>query len=239
MKKIATVKKITTFVASSTLTLGMTLGLALGVSTANAQEYRWVSDTLYVPLRSGKGNQYRILDKGMKSGTRLTVVSEDPEGGWTEVKTRSGEVGFVRSQFLINSPTDSLKLSAAEANLSKVEKQYNALKQQLGEARSTGSELDQELASANTRVNELETELAELKRVSADAISLNQRHQKLMHDHQVIQNELEVVKAENERLQSDERNTFFLYGAGAVLLGVIITLVAPAFRRRKSYSEWA
>lgn len=238
MKKIATVKKTTTFIASSTLALGMIFGLTLGANMASAAEYRWVSDTLYVPLRSGKGNQYRILDKGMKSGTRLTVISEDTEG-WTEVKTGSGEVGFVRSQFLIKSPTDSLKLASAEANLKKVQAQYDTLKQQLGEARSTGSELDKELASARLRVTELESELAELKRISADAVSLNQRHQKLMHDHQVMQNELEVIKAENQRLQSDERNTFFLYGAGAVLLGVIITLVAPAFRRRKRYSEWA
>lgn len=239
MKKIATVKKLTTFTASSTLALGMFFSIAFGVNTASAAEYRWVSDTLYVPLRSGKGNQYRILDKGMKSGTRLTVISEDAEGGWTEVKTSSGESGFVRSQFLVNTPTDSLKLADAEASLSKVEAQYNSLKEQLGEARSTGTELDQELASANSRVDELQSELSEIKRVSADAINLNQRHQKLMHDNQVMQNELEVLKAENQRLQSDERNAFFLYGAGAVLLGVIIALVAPAFRRRKRYSEWA
>ncbi len=212
--------------------------VAFSVSTPTlAEDYRWVSDVLYVPLRGGKGNQYRILDKGLKSGTRLTVLSED--GEWTEVRTASGEVGFMRSQFLVKTPTAALKVSAAEAQLSKIQKEYSELKQQLGDARSSGSELSQELQAANSRADQLQAELDELKRISANAVSLNQRHQQLMHDHQIMQTDMDILKAEKERLQDDARNTFFLYGAGAVLLGVIITLIVPTLRRRKRYSEWA
>lgn len=227
MKKY--VKKIVTVLASTTL--------ALSMSGVSAQEHRWVTDTTYVPLRSGKGNQYRIIDKGIKSGNRVTVISSDAE--WTEVRTQGGQVGFLPTQFLIDTPTAALKLEAAEAKLSKVEAEYNTLKEQLSEATSASTQLDQELAEANTRVGELQVELAEIKRISANAVSMHERHSELMHSHQVMQTELDVLKAENQRLQSDERNTFFLYGAGSVGLGVIITLLVPALRRRKSYSEWA
>ncbi|GAB3105755.1 TIGR04211 family SH3 domain-containing protein [Aestuariicella hydrocarbonica] len=219
-----------------TLIISTAIALCFSIHTV-AAEYRWVDDTLYVPLRSGKGNQYRILDKGLKSGTRLTVISEDDE--WTEVKTSSGELGYVRSQYLKNTPTAGLKLATAEANLSKVTAEYQALKKQLSSAQSSGSQLNQELSEANTRIAELQSELTEIKQVSANAIGLNQRHQELMHEHELMQTEVDILKAENQRLQNDTQNTFFLYGAGAVLLGVILTLIIPTLRRRKRYSEWA
>lgn len=222
-------KKIVTFLASATFVFS-----AVNIS---AQEQRWVADTLYVPLRSGKGNQYRIIDQGIKSGTRVTILSADAE--WAEVRTEGGQVGFMPIQFLLKTPTAALRLASTEAKLSKVEAEYNALKTQLSEATSSGNQLDQELAEAKTRIAELQTELAELKRISANAVSLHERHSQLMHTHQVMQTELDVLKAENQRLQNDERNTFFLYGAGAVGLGVIITLITPLLRRRKRYSEWA
>lgn len=222
-------KKIVTLLASATL--------AISAVTASAQEQRWVADTLHVPLRSGKGNQYRIIDKGIKSGTRVTIISSDAE--WAEVRTEGGQVGFMPTQFLLNTPTAGLRLAATEAKLSKVEAEHNALKARLRDATSSGDQLDLELAEATTRIGELQAELAEIKRISANAVSLHERHSQLMHTHQVMQTEMDVLKAENQRLQSDERNTFFLYGAGAVGLGVIITLVAPLLRRRKRYSEWA
>lgn len=222
-------KTLVTFLASATLVLG-----AVSIS---AQEQRWVADTLLVPLRSGKGNQYRIIDKGLKSGTRVTLLSADAE--WAEIRTESGQTGFMPVQFLLKTPTAGLQLAATEATLAKVEAEYKALKTQLHDASASGDQLDLELAEARTRIAELQTELAELKRISASAVELHDRHSKLIHNHQVMQTELDVLKAENQRLQSDERNTFFLYGAGAVGLGVIITLVAPALRRRKRYSEWA
>lgn len=224
------VKKICTLLAIT--------ATCLTFSTTSLAEYRWVADSLYVPLRSGKGNQYRILDKGLKTGTRLTFVSEDIEGGWTEVKTESGEIGYIRSQYLMNTPAASQRLASTQEKLRTVESQFNKLKQQLSSSSSESKKLILDLNTSEQQNEQLKTELNDIKRVSADAIGLHQRHQELMHDHQIIQTELDVLKAENQRLQNDNRNTFFIYGAGAVLLGVLIAVIAPRLRRRKSFSEW-
>lgn len=222
-------KRLVTFLASTTL--------ALGAVTLSAQEQRWVADTLSVPLRSGKGNQYRIINKGLESGTRVTLLSADTE--WAEIRTEGGQTGFMPVQYLLKTPTAGVRLADTETKLARVEAEHQALKAQLKEAAANGDELDLELVEARTRIAELQAELAEIKRISANAVDLHKRHTQLLHTHQVMQTELDVLKAENQRLQSDERNTFFLYGAGAVGLGVIITLVVPALRRRKRYSEWA
>ena len=59
-----------------------------------------------------------------------------------------------------------------------------------------------------------------------------------MEAHQLIQTELDVVKADNERLRNNNDQQFFLAGVAAVVVGVILTLLIPKLRGRKKYSEW-
>ncbi len=224
------------------LTLCALVSAPLAFSTAtpiSAAEYRWVSDVLYVPLRSGKGNQFRILDKGLKTGTRVEFVGQDDEGGWTEVRSEKGELGYIRSQYLIDTPTASLQLAKTRKQLASIENKYKQLKSDLSAATSNKKALSSDLSQLQQQNQQLQQELTDIKRISADAVQLHERHQTLTHDHQLIQTELDVLKAENERLSNDNRNTFFFYGACAVGLGALIAWIAPNMRRRKRFSEWA
>ena len=212
--------------------------LILLANTAYA-EYRWIGDSIYVPLRSGAGSQYRILNKGLKTGTRLTVISKDPDSDWTHVRTERGQEGYVQNQYLMRTPTAAQRLAEAEQKLADTRQQYQELKSQLSQSQSSGSQLTQNLDTAQAQVRQLTQELDELKRISSDAVNLHNSNRELTHNFQLLQTELDVLKAENQRLQNDTRNTFFVYGAAAVLLGVIIALVVPNMRRKKRYSEWA
>lgn len=215
------------------------LTLTVFAAPATAVEYRWVSDVLYVPLRSGKGNKFRILDKGLKTGTRVEFVDQDDEGGWTEVRSEKGEIGYIRSQYLIDTPTASLQLTTTRKQLASIENKYNKLKSELSTTNTNKKALSSDLSKLQQQNEQLQQELTDIKRISADAVKLHERHQTLTHDHQLIQTELDVLKAENERLSGDDRNTFFFYGACAVGLGAFIAWIAPSMRRRKRFSEWA
>ncbi|BFM16883.1 TIGR04211 family SH3 domain-containing protein [Maricurvus nonylphenolicus] len=219
----------------------LSAGLALsGLTTPAAYAAdRWVSDVLYVPLRSGKGNQFRIVNRGLKTGTPLTLIEEDVEGGWVFVETETGEQGWVRSQYVINEPTASIHLNNANSKIASLDKQRKQLQTQVKDLKSENRQLNKELNKVSNKSSKLDKELSTIKQVSSSAIDLHERHQELMHQHQLIQTELDVLKAENSRLKADSRNTFFIYGALAVGLGVLITLIVPNLRRRKRYSEWA
>ncbi len=218
-------------------TLSLSLAFSLFSTQSTAQEYRWVSDVLYVPLRGGKGNQYRILDKGLKTGTRLTLVTAD-DGDWTEVKTQSGTTGFMRSQYLIDTPPAVEQLNTLRQKYDNLSEQYQTLKEQLTSTKGTKEAIGSELATTKANNMQLSTELEDIKRISAEAINLHSQHQELVHDYQMAQTELDVLKADNQRLKSDNRSRFMLSGAGAVLLGVLIALIVPRFQRRKRFSEW-
>ena len=75
----------------------------LGSAAALAQDIRYISDTQYIPVRSGAGNEFRIIHRGIPSGTRLTVSRESEDGTWAEITTDGGTTGWVRSQYLMSS----------------------------------------------------------------------------------------------------------------------------------------
>ena len=94
-------------------------------------EIRYVTDLIYTPIRTGPGGDYRIVNKGLPSGTQITYFGTTEDGVWAEVETRGGTRGYLRAQYL--------QAEIPRAN------QVNAL--------------EDELESAQVRVSDLEAQL--------------------------------------------------------------------------------
>ncbi len=109
---------------------------------------------------------------------------------------------------------------------------FDELNNDLGAAKNS---LNQQSSKASSALNELQS----LKAISSSAVDTNRRLQELAKKHQMLQTELDILRAENQGLKQSERNTFFVYGACAVFLGVLLTLVVPRLKMKRRYSEWA
>jgi len=81
-------------------------------------------------------------------------------------------------------------------------------------------------------------ELNKIKTLAADSINLEARYTKLLETKELLETDKEKLSVENDKLKSDQRINFMFYGAGLVLLGVIITIIAPHLKTNKRYSEW-
>jgi SH3 domain protein len=92
----------------------ITILLASNFATAASL---YISDQLYVPVRKGQGNQFAILHKGLPSGTKVTLVERDTD--WTKVVTAEGITGWIRNQFLDNSPPSKILLVAANSKIAR------------------------------------------------------------------------------------------------------------------------
>ncbi|MGD8176465.1 TIGR04211 family SH3 domain-containing protein [Marinimicrobium sp. ARAG 43.8] len=208
--------------------------------TASAQD-RYVSDVLYVPLRSGMGNQYRIVHRGLPSGTALELVREDQSDDgedWSLVRTPGGEEGWVRSQFLMSEPTASLRLEAAQRRAANVSGERQALVDRVDTAEARSEELAQSLAELQTRYDDLQAEHEELESLSSDAVSLHEQHQELSENYQMLQTRYDVIQADNERLKKDRRYQDWIFGGGILIMGVILSLILQAIGKRRRQSEW-
>ena len=95
-----------------------------------------------------------------------------------------------------------------------------------------------ELDSSQDNQKSLATELAEIREISADAITLSEQNQQLVKNNHMLQRENDSLKANVDDLQKDQRNESFLYGGLTVFLGAILVILIPKLRGRKRFSEW-
>ena len=217
----------------------MLAALLLSVAS-HAQDVRYVSDKQYIPLRSGAGSDYRIIHRGIPSGTRLTVARTSSDGEWAEITTDKGTTGWIRSQYLMEDVPAQNKLEAAQRKAASAVEQSSALKAELDNLKAERAELLNQIETGGSQLDSVSEELTRLKQISGNAVQLDIDNRRLVEDLERLRSEVETLEAENQRLQDKLQSEDFINGALAVLMGVIITLVVPRVwpKRRKS-SSWA
>lgn len=216
------------------------LTLALSASTAHAQDVRYVSDKNTVPLRSGAGNEFRIVHRGIPSGTRLTVARSSSDGVWSEITTDRGTSGWIRSQYLMSEKPAQLKLDAALEQAARAMEKSKALSEELQTVKAEREQLQNQMASTGGELDSVSSELSKLKQISGKAVQLDIDNRRLVEETENLRGQSDMLEAENQRLRDKLKSEDFLNGALAVLLGVIIALVAPRLvpKRRKN-TGWA
>ena len=215
--------------------------LVCSYSALSQNQTVYVDDVVYVPMRSCPGTNCKIIKSGVKSGTPLTKLETDEENKWTKVRTLSSDAleGWVPNQFLSDQPSARARLAKALETIARLEKQRDealGIKQQVTDESVS---LEKQLVSARNAKLEAEKELAQIRTLSAGAIELQQRHQKLVGEHRMLAVERDALAAENENLKNDLRISFLFYGAGLVVLGMFLSVIIPALKPKKKYGEWS
>ena len=216
------------------LTLASLIGLATlstGFTSNSFAEERYVTDVIYVPLRSDKDNQATIIKNGLATGTRLKLIREEEDANknkWSQVITSEGIEGWIRSQNLIAEPTASMKLAALTSGPTdtvEIQKQNIALKNELDSVKAT--------------YQSLAKEMEEIKKSPTSDINMEQENQNMHRENQMLQTERDLLKAENDQLKSSDNYKQRIYGGGLIFAGVLLSFVLQLFGKRKRRSEWS
>lgn len=197
----------------------------------------YITDTFNAPLRTGQTNAYRIR-LNLVSGTPLNVIEVNPETGYSKVTTKAGTEGWVLSRYLVDTPVAKTLLDQAQKQLAALQKKNKELTSGQSSASQTASELSDLNKSLQDANSKLEEELNYIKDVSGNAISINQRNQQLIEENQQLKNEKDLLSSDNERLKDDARSQYFMMGAGAILLGLILGLILPSLKPKRKDSGW-
>jgi SH3 domain protein len=137
---------------ASVLAAGMTVAPLAGAETG------WVDDQVRLNLRTGPGNQYRILDS-IETGDSVQILSRGD--GWTEVNA-DGKTGWVPDGYLQAEPPAVVKLARIESEAAEL----RTRSKQLGE---DAEKLRSEHEQLATRESE---QRAELERLTRDNLEL-------------------------------------------------------------------
>ena len=219
--------------------LRLLLSLLLIIASVSVAQARtvWVDDKLYLPVRSGPGSQFRIIENAVPSGTPLEVL--EVGDGYTKVKTPKGTEGWVSSQYLSNQPIAADRLRRATQQLEEARSELTRVREQLSSVTEERDNLQNAESSLSNRAGELQEELTRIKDIAADSINLERRNRELREENQKLRNDLEVLTAENERLEASKDSDFMLLGAGLVLGGVLLALLIPMLKPTRKTDNWA
>lgn len=203
-------------------------------------ETRYVSDKQFIPLRSGPGSNYRVIHRGIPSGTKLEVSRTSEDGEYAEITTVKGTQGWIRTQYLMTELPAQNKVDAAQQKVQSLTEQNRIFKAESKALKQEHAELLAQVKNTSGSLDSTTEELARLKKISANAVQLNTDNSRLILESEQLRSEVETLEAENQRLQDNLESEAFMDGAIAVLLGVIIALVVPrVWPTRRKNSGWA
>ena len=201
---------------------------------AQAEETAWVSDRLELPMRAGKGTQYRIL-RMLKSGTRLEVIGR--EGGWAQVRTPGGQEGWVLARYLMKEPAARERLAKAEKRLAELQMSEGERMKRFREVSEARDRLQQRVAALEKENATLRKALADIRRTASSTLAIANENRELKKRLKQLEREMQSLTQENEALQDRSDRDWFMIGAGVLIVGILLGLVLPRLRVRKR-SSW-
>jgi SH3-like domain-containing protein len=142
------------------LCLAALLVAALGVAAPAVAQEVWVKDEVRLNLRTGPGNQFRIVDT-LATGDSVRIVQRGD--GWTRVRTGEGQDGWVPAGFLMEDPPAALRVPRMEHEARELRGTVESLREEVATLRSERGQLESSETSARSRAQELEAENLRLK----------------------------------------------------------------------------
>jgi SH3 domain protein len=196
----------------------------------------YVSDELTILLRTGMGEQYRIL-RMLKVGTALQILDGSDEK-YAQVRTSAGDEGYVLKQYLT---TDLPK----EAVIERLTRERDRLKTTMDNLEGNRGQVAAELAQLREQVAQLERDLAgrtqelqnvdgryqELRASASKVEEILAERDRLREEHDASSSELASLRAENEQLLMAGMIRWFLAGGGVFLFGWMIGKISRKKRR--------
>lgn len=198
---------------------------------------RYITDINYVPMRTGPGNEYRIIHRGLRTGTALVLLEENAGNGFSRVRNGEQE-GFVPTQYLMDRPPAFRQLPAALEQAQKVAADNQTLEKMLDEREGQLRDATVELEKAKERGQQQQIEMKRLADISAEPLAIERRNQQLVEENEQLKNQLQVLQVENHQLAKDTSLRWYLFGGGTIVLGILLGLFLPMLKVRKKESAW-
>ncbi|WP_418156764.1 TIGR04211 family SH3 domain-containing protein [Pantoea agglomerans] len=197
---------------------GLTLLALSTFAPAHAEEKRYVSDELSTWVRSGPGDQFRLLGK-LNAGEEVQLLQTNNDTHYGQIRDSEGRTTWI-------------PLSQLSANPS-LRTRVPQLEQQVKDLTAKLDNIDN---SWNQRTAEMQNKVA-----SSDGVinGLKGENQKLKNELIVAQKK---VSAANVQLDDKQRTIimqWFMYGGGVLGVGLLLGLLLPhMLPRRKKSDRW-
>ncbi len=210
--------------------------LSLAIVTSLYAETRYISDQLLVTVRSGKGNQFKILET-LPTSTPVTVLEVDKN--YVKVLTAKGAEGYILRHYVTTSLPKKVQIKQLKKEIAGLQQQLETQQQEfqtyLDESASRKTQLDElstQLDQTRQSLEKQEVEYKTLLSNSENVLSLTEESQHLVEENNLLNSELLILREENQNFHRSNMIQWFLAGAGVFLGGWIIGKISRKKQRR-------
>jgi SH3 domain protein len=182
----------------------------------------FVRDILYVPLRDGQSIEYRILHRGIRSGTKLERLETNSETGYSRIRMNDGMEGWLQTQYLIMEPIAQDQLITVKEELVKLKDTHQQTLIELEELKSRETDTSGSNVILQSKNDALTEDFNNLTELSANAIALDEQNKQFLEERDSLQRDIDDLLIANESFQDTSNQQWFLRGAGIILVGLLI-----------------
>lgn len=204
----------------------------LFVVTQSHAQTSYVTDDFEVMMRTGPSIKNKII-RAVRSGVRLEVLRKDAGNGHSQVQTSNGEIGYVLTRFLTDSPAAKNQVVYLKDQLKKLSSKPNELRRLLANSQAENQKYITQTTLLTDQYRVTKKELDQIKRVSADAVNLSEKNTKLESEVQQLLLQLDDIRIQNETLKDQSDKRWFLLGGSAIVLGLFLGWILSISRRQR------
>lgn len=218
------------------LLLSLSLSL-FNTAPVYAEQLRYVSDSLTIPMRSGPTIRHKIL-KFLPSGTSMKILETSEEEGYSRMMTSEGDEGWVETALLMDEPSARDQMIKLNEKLDTTKQQNIELKKTISSLESERKELQNQKLTLEEKNTQLMENLDELKTAAANPIRIAEQNKELENTLDELRQKNQNLIAENAVLSDKNIKEWFMIGGGVALGSLFLGLIIPNIKWRKR-SSWS
>lgn len=198
----------------------------------------YIRDTLYVPLRSGQSEQYRIVDKGLKSGTPLELLDTNTDTGYSHVRTQQGVEGWIQTQYLVDTPIAKDQLKDVSDKLNKLEADHQKTLLHVQDLQSQRDSLSKALNDTKAKFEDMKKRFEHIQAMSANVVKINKRNNELKANEERLKARIQQLSESNHKLRDTSNRSWFVRGGALVLIAILLGFLVGRRLYNRRNSGW-
>jgi len=208
------------------------LGSLLLATTLSARTM-YATDTFEIVVRSERKIVGRNIVKVLPSGAPIEV--RDMDDTWATVRLEDGQTGYVEKRHVIDREPYKVTAERLQLEVGQQRERLATLTQQLATLRDEHQRLQKVSSGSETQLQDISQKYEQLRQdaTTAQLLETKEKYEELNHAHTEAQQRLAALNEAYTSLKSSTRLTWFLSGAGVILLGWLLGMTSERWRGRR------
>ena len=212
--------------------LASVLGPLLLATTLSARTM-YATDTFEIVVRSERQIVGRNIIKVLSSGVPIEV--RDMDDTWATVRLEDGRTGYVEKKQLIDREPYKVTAERLQLEVGQQRERLATLTQQLTTLRDEHQRLQKASGLSEAQLQTISQKYEQLRQeaTTVQLLETQEKYADLQRAHAEAEQQLSALNNAYTSLKSSTRLTWFLSGAGVILLGWLLGMTSERWRGRR------